>query len=682
VLLIAEPGIGKSAFLAQLAKDHPEWLRYFIRRDQRTPLGDVGARSFLMRIGYQLAALHPDLFTQGQVQLSVEQRIGDVKDKGQVVGVEVKKILASPFYHKAVEIRQHVERNAGRIIGLKLDELVIETRQLDLSDLQYMALLDPARALFQRDPLAQIVVLVDALDEIPYHDVKDNILTGLTNCLELPKNVHLVLSSRQPDDALNVFCQKQAPTLRTLALTPENHQLQSDVETYARRLAARPDVAAEFVQFKMSSDAFVAQAINKADGNIGYLGAVERALDAALARPDSGDRSMVGALLELSQLPNELGALYGFFLRQIKAAVARTPIKLIDPDTGETQIKPFWPAVYSRILGILAVMLEPLTPDQLKDFGQIDADREWVLYALDDLRQFMDDVDGHYRLYHATVQDFLTAPSTKANPQATDLYQDSTLSHRRILHYYHQLVGDWSTAQWSQMDGYGWRHLLEHAEQADPKRPAPILFFICDAGFLEAKRRAMTSAVALEEDWTRSLQACRAAGDYVRFVRYGLQRARQFMEISPLQSTRVARTAARLAVRRASEAAVERLAAEMALISHANARICAELALLEELITAGVKSPTVERLIRKLDSALTALPAGEDRDRSLVDYVGALTRAWRPGWQQIGRTCLDEVKSLLPKVLLLALLARGYAEDGDRRTALQFLRDALERLAA
>jgi hypothetical protein len=41
VLLTAEPGAGKSAFMAQLAHDHPDWLRYFIRRDQRSVLADV-----------------------------------------------------------------------------------------------------------------------------------------------------------------------------------------------------------------------------------------------------------------------------------------------------------------------------------------------------------------------------------------------------------------------------------------------------------------------------------------------------------------------------------------------------------------------------------------------------------------------------------------------------------------
>src|SRR5262245_8889153 len=207
-LLTAEPGAGKTAFMAQLAAEHPTWLRYFIRRDQRTPLGDVGVRSFLLRIGYQLAALHPDLFTSERIQLSVEQRVGEIEARGEVVGAEVKRILASPFYQKALEIRQRVGRNAGRTVGLKVEELVIETRQLDQSDLQNMALLDPARALLKRDPGAEIVVLIDALDEIRYHDVEDNILKWLTNCPELPSNVRIVLSSRPPDAALQMFCQK------------------------------------------------------------------------------------------------------------------------------------------------------------------------------------------------------------------------------------------------------------------------------------------------------------------------------------------------------------------------------------------------------------------------------------------------------------------------------------------
>lgn len=130
--------------MAQLAHDHPTWLRFFIRRDQRTPLGDVGARSFLLRIGYQLASLHPELFRQDSIQLAVEQRIGTAAADSEVVGAEVKRILASPFYQKVVHIQQKVERGGGRVVGLKVEELVVAPQLVDLSALWNMALGRPS----------------------------------------------------------------------------------------------------------------------------------------------------------------------------------------------------------------------------------------------------------------------------------------------------------------------------------------------------------------------------------------------------------------------------------------------------------------------------------------------------------------------------------------------------------
>src|SRR4029450_2785569 len=79
-LLTAEPGAGKSVFMAQLAHDHADWLRYFIRHDQRSVLADVSDKSLLLRIGYQLAALRPELFSPEQ-RLSVVQRIDEVGEQ-------------------------------------------------------------------------------------------------------------------------------------------------------------------------------------------------------------------------------------------------------------------------------------------------------------------------------------------------------------------------------------------------------------------------------------------------------------------------------------------------------------------------------------------------------------------------------------------------------------------------
>ncbi|MGE5322017.1 MAG: hypothetical protein ACM3SW_04110 [Actinomycetota bacterium] len=119
VLLTAEPGGGKSAFMAQLAHDHPEWLRYFIRRDQPSVLADVSDKSLLLRIGYQLAARHPELFTQEHLRLSVAQRFGKVGTGADAVGAEVQRLVLSPFYQKVIEIEQQVQENQGKVVGLR-----------------------------------------------------------------------------------------------------------------------------------------------------------------------------------------------------------------------------------------------------------------------------------------------------------------------------------------------------------------------------------------------------------------------------------------------------------------------------------------------------------------------------------------------------------------------------------
>src|SRR5580658_2407364 len=74
VLVTGAAGMGKTTLAAWLADQHPEWLRYFIRRggeaDDLNHRHEGGLASFLTNIGLQLAALHPDAFP------SLEERVG------------------------------------------------------------------------------------------------------------------------------------------------------------------------------------------------------------------------------------------------------------------------------------------------------------------------------------------------------------------------------------------------------------------------------------------------------------------------------------------------------------------------------------------------------------------------------------------------------------------------------
>src|SRR5262245_36234373 len=87
VLLGGEPGSGKTALLAWLARRHRDRPRYFIRRDSRTPLHAGDARSFLLAVGHQLAALRPRLFDRDRLEVVVRQRVEEVAAGGRAVGL-------------------------------------------------------------------------------------------------------------------------------------------------------------------------------------------------------------------------------------------------------------------------------------------------------------------------------------------------------------------------------------------------------------------------------------------------------------------------------------------------------------------------------------------------------------------------------------------------------------------
>ena len=278
----------------------------------------------------------------------------------------------------------------------------------------------------------------------------------MTNCPELPKNIRFVLSSRPSDEALNLFRAQHADQLAELAIEEDDPHVTDDVRQFANALVVEPAVADGLRAAAMDPNEFIREVSDKARGNLGYVGALARAIDASVNQHDVGS---LAALVKQKELPADLEGLYAFFLHQIKASpsVARERIELTDPETGETYDKPVWPAFYDRVLGVLAVAAEPVDPDLLLRLAGVRTERAWAGNAIERLRQFLDVVDGRYRLYHATVAEFLTAAKTRDSADTADLFQDARRRHRQIADAY------WSQREhWPQCDDYGLRNLAVH----------------------------------------------------------------------------------------------------------------------------------------------------------------------------------------------------------------------------
>ncbi|NTU48559.1 MAG: hypothetical protein HGA84_06085, partial [Syntrophobacteraceae bacterium] len=182
LLLKAEPGAGKTALMAWLADMHPDWPRYFIRRNSQEPLSSGDARSFLFALGHQLAALRPSLFEPDCLRIVVDQKIEELRTGGRAIGIRVEDLHVSPFYRTALMVRQQVKVLEGELEGLSAKRLVAEPRFLELDNLQHLALFCPAEALLREDSSARIVVLVDALDELRHFLGRDSLMSWLANC--------------------------------------------------------------------------------------------------------------------------------------------------------------------------------------------------------------------------------------------------------------------------------------------------------------------------------------------------------------------------------------------------------------------------------------------------------------------------------------------------------------------
>lgn len=263
VLIVAEPGAGKTAALAGLARDRPEWLRYFIRQDSTTPLSGGDSGSFLLRLGHQLAARRPAIFAPDRLEIVIRQRVGAADADANVVGARIEQLRASPFHRTAIQVEQDIGHVAGELVGLEIGQATADPRLLEPDVLTNLALIDPLTALDRLDPSARVVVLVDALDEVIGFRGSQSILEWMEQVAQLPPNIRFVVTSR-PHTRLDLLRRARAGELREVPIDPSSPQVREDVRSYALGVFAG-----------LVDDEYLAatKLATAADGNFAYVSA-------------------------------------------------------------------------------------------------------------------------------------------------------------------------------------------------------------------------------------------------------------------------------------------------------------------------------------------------------------------------------------------------------------------------
>src|SRR5262249_46881681 len=123
----------------------------------------------------------------------------------------------------------------------------------------------------------------------------------------------------------------------------------------------------------------------------------------------------------------------------------------------------------------------------------------WVSYALGQLTQFLDVHNGHYRLFHTTFPEFLTAPLTRTT--YPDCYLDASEWHAHIVKSYKAKASQWNQVDWLHVDDYALHHLAAHlAElQSAPNYRNELYELICQS-FMHTKLARFRSHQSFASD--------------------------------------------------------------------------------------------------------------------------------------------------------------------------------------
>jgi hypothetical protein len=157
---------------------------------------------------------------------------------------------------------------------------------------------------------------------------------------------------------------------------------------------ADAEVKAAMSVEQVDPDVFTRDLLSKASGNFLYLKSILTGIQEALT--DSTKRERLRHLLNVEELPADLGALYGYFI----AAIVDSERSRFGEGVWREYLRP--------LLGALAVAQEPLSEESIMAFSGLK--REDIRDVLRELHQFVETVVSEspaYRIYHTSFSEYL-----------------------------------------------------------------------------------------------------------------------------------------------------------------------------------------------------------------------------------------------------------------------------------
>jgi len=443
LLILGEPGIGKSAFAAHLWLDHglPHAVHFCIAELG----GTIAPLSFVESLNQQLKdnlTGFAEAFRQVQ-----EERYADAR--------------------RPIHVEAHVQTGdvapGGEVTGVRV---IQQIRDLPPEEALDFALRRPLQRMAENGALPQTILLVDALDEARTHFSHPNILDLLARAHDFPPPVRFILLSRPEVDILDAF--REVPVEVIHAESEENRR---DVTAYLHRAWEQaPDLRQKVQAWgaKWDAAAFAAHLGERSEWNFLYLRGVLPLI-------------ACGKVPDPAKLPAGLDGFHKYLLR---TRIGEQEWRAWGADLLETMLAVQEPATLEHLTRLLGWEARPthdrlLLISELLDPAALKQDRYWR--------------------YHWSLAEFV------ADRQRAGIWWcDLPAAHRRIAKIYRQeAAGDWRRL--AALDGgYGLRHLAAHLAAAEAWDAFYAL--LTDFDFLEARCQA-TSVFDLEADYRLALAA-------------------------------------------------------------------------------------------------------------------------------------------------------------------------------
>jgi hypothetical protein len=432
LILVGEPGSGKSALIAYLATS---WNcpRYFIRVDSIRGISGLSARSFLISVGTQLYQRYgAALFERSSP--SVKVVTGVTGGRAEIIGRYVDQLYTLPFLPMTgnVHVRSGVALDNARVVGEFVREVHDSMLSVDEPTLLELVVLAPLRRLLARAPDERVFLLVDAIDEAAGQPGTSilNVIPRV-NDAGFPSNLRIVITSR-PGDHLVGFRQQDF-----LRLEEHAQLINEDVRSYIDSKLLEPEFASVVAAIGPSdTDQLISQIQQSSAGNFLYLHHFFNELRQHVAK---------GNRVATIRIPKGLDEVYRYFaVEKIKGAVS------LDD----------WEQTYLPLLGTLAVLREPVHRRLLAALAGVAVARaDYVASSLQQFLRFEPTPAGNrVGLYHNSFKDYLL--DSRRN---RDWPLDGPVLHGRVADHFRPPGTRWADVEWSgQPEDYPFRHLAAH----------------------------------------------------------------------------------------------------------------------------------------------------------------------------------------------------------------------------